>query len=199
MAPSGPDGRGEERAWGDAVFSGKRRSTAFDGAGEGSAGLTPRRAGASDRGRARRNAAKRRARGAGWLTGGHRPAPLPRGRPPLTAPLGAALPAAMAPGKITARIKKTLPVRGPQAPTLRELMRWYCLNTNTHGCRRIVVSRGRLRRFIWILLTLSAVGLILWQCAELLLNYYSASVSVTVQFQKLPFPAVTICNINPYK
>lgn len=106
----------------------------------------------------------------------------------------------MAPGKkITARIKKTLPVRGPQAPTLRELMRWYCLNTNTHGCRRIVVSRGRLRRFIWILLTLSAVGLILWQCAELLLNYYSASVSVTVQFQKLPFPAVTICNINPYK
>ncbi|KAI6076644.1 Amiloride-sensitive sodium channel subunit gamma [Aix galericulata] len=107
---------------------------------------------------------------------------------------------AMAPGKkITARIKRTLPVRGPQAPTLSELMRWYCLNTNTHGCRRIVVSRGRLRRFIWILLTLSAVGLILWQCAELLLNYYSASVSVTVQFQKLPFPAVTICNINPYK
>ncbi|NWQ79749.1 SCNNG protein, partial [Columbina picui] len=107
---------------------------------------------------------------------------------------------AMAPGKkITARIKRTLPVRGPQAPTLSELMRWYCLNTNTHGCRRIVVSRGRLRRFIWILLTLSAVGLILWQCAELLINYYSASVSVTVQFQKLPFPAVTICNINPYK
>lgn len=106
----------------------------------------------------------------------------------------------MAPGKkITARIKRTLPVRGPQAPTLSELMRWYCLNTNTHGCRRIVVSRGRLRRFIWILLTLSAVGLILWQCAELLINYYSASVSVTVQFQKLPFPAVTICNINPYK
>ncbi|NWW38431.1 SCNNG protein, partial [Panurus biarmicus] len=107
---------------------------------------------------------------------------------------------ATAPGlKITARLKRTLPVRGPQAPTLSELMRWYCLNTNTHGCRRIVVSRGRLRRLLWILLTLSAVGLILWQCAELLMNYYSASVSVTVQFQKLPFPAVTICNINPYK
>ncbi|KAM3661986.1 epithelial sodium channel subunit gamma [Ammospiza maritima maritima] len=108
--------------------------------------------------------------------------------------------AATAPGKkITARLKRTLPVRGPQAPTLSELMRWYCLNTNTHGCRRIVVSRGRLRRLLWIVLTLSAVGLILWQCAELLMNYYSASVSVTVQFQKLPFPAVTICNINPYK
>lgn len=124
--------------------------------------------------------------------------PPPQLRRPVR--VSAAAAGAMAPGKkITARIKRTLPVKGPQAPTLSELMRWYCLNTNTHGCRRIVVSRGRLRRFIWILLTLSAVGLILWQCAELLMNYYSASVSVTVQFQKLPFPAVTICNINPYK
>lgn len=124
------------------------------------------------------------------------------GTDPAAAPSAPGSPAAAAtaPGKkITARLKRTLPVRGPQAPTLSELMRWYCLNTNTHGCRRIVVSRGRLRRLLWILLTLSAVALILWQCAELLMNYYSASVSVTVQFQKLPFPAVTICNINPYK
>ncbi|XP_006027220.1 amiloride-sensitive sodium channel subunit gamma [Alligator sinensis] len=85
------------------------------------------------------------------------------------------------------------------APAEEQLMRWYCLNTNTHGCRRIVVSRGRLRRLLWIALTLSAVALILWQCAELVLGYYSASVSVTVRFQKLRFPAVTICNINPYK
>ncbi|XP_063170710.1 amiloride-sensitive sodium channel subunit gamma [Candoia aspera] len=106
----------------------------------------------------------------------------------------------MAPAeKIKAKIKKTLPVTGPQAPTVKELMHWYCMNTNTHGCRRIVVSRGRLRRALWILLTLMAVGLILWYCAQLVVNYYMASVSVTVQFQKLPFPAVTICNINPYK
>ncbi|KAM3827185.1 epithelial sodium channel subunit gamma [Vipera latastei] len=101
--------------------------------------------------------------------------------------------------KIKAKIKKTLPVTGPQAPTLKELMHWYCMNTNTHGCRRIVVSRGRLRRVLWIILTLTAVGLILWYCAQLVINYYTASVSVTVQFQKLRFPAVTICNINPYK
>ncbi|XP_053132254.1 amiloride-sensitive sodium channel subunit gamma isoform X2 [Hemicordylus capensis] len=106
----------------------------------------------------------------------------------------------MAPAKkIRAKIKKTLPVTGPQAPTLRELMRWYCMNTNTHGCRRIIVSRGRLRRLLWILLTLTAVGLIVGYCVQLVRNYYMASVSVTVQFHKLPFPAVTICNINPYK
>ncbi|XP_037671275.1 amiloride-sensitive sodium channel subunit gamma [Choloepus didactylus] len=106
----------------------------------------------------------------------------------------------MAPGeKIKAKIKKNLPVTGPQAPTIKELMRWYCLNTNTHGCRRIVVSRGRLRRLLWILFTLTAVALILWQCALLVLSFYTVSVSIKVHFQKLDFPAVTICNINPYK
>ncbi|XP_006193183.1 amiloride-sensitive sodium channel subunit gamma [Camelus ferus] len=106
----------------------------------------------------------------------------------------------MAPGeKIKAKIKKNLPVKGPQAPTIKELMRWYCLNTNTHGCRRIVVSRGRLRRLLWILFTLTAVALIFWQCALLILSFYTVSVSIKVHFQKLDFPAVTICNINPYK
>ncbi|XP_041606340.1 amiloride-sensitive sodium channel subunit gamma [Vulpes lagopus] len=106
----------------------------------------------------------------------------------------------MAPGeKIKAKIKKNLPVRGPQAPTIKELMRWYCLNTNTHGCRRIVVSRGRLRRLLWILFTLTAVALIFWQCALLVASFYTVSVSIKVHFQKLDFPAVTICNINPYK
>ncbi|XP_053750344.1 amiloride-sensitive sodium channel subunit gamma isoform X3 [Panthera pardus] len=106
----------------------------------------------------------------------------------------------MAPGeKIKAKIKKNLPVTGPQAPTIKELMRWYCLNTNTHGCRRIVVSRGRLRRLLWVLFTLTAVALIFWQCALLISSFYTVSVSIKVHFQKLDFPAVTICNINPYK
>uniref|UniRef100_A0A8C9PD00 Epithelial sodium channel subunit gamma n=1 Tax=Spermophilus dauricus TaxID=99837 RepID=A0A8C9PD00_SPEDA len=80
----------------------------------------------------------------------------------------------MAPGeKIKAKIKKNLPVRGPQAPTIKDLMRWYCLNTNTQGCRRL--------------------------CALLVCSFYTVSVSIKVHFQKLDFPAVTICNMNPYK
>ncbi|KAM4697541.1 epithelial sodium channel subunit gamma [Rhinophrynus dorsalis] len=101
--------------------------------------------------------------------------------------------------RLTQKLKKNLPVTGPQAPTLSELMYWYCMTTNTHGCRRIVVSRGRLRRWIWIILTLIAVALIFWQCSLLLMSYYSVTVSISVTFQKLVFPAVTICNLNPYR
>uniref|UniRef100_A0A8C4SLW5 Sodium channel epithelial 1 subunit gamma n=1 Tax=Erpetoichthys calabaricus TaxID=27687 RepID=A0A8C4SLW5_ERPCA len=101
--------------------------------------------------------------------------------------------------KLPKKVKEKLPVTGPYAITVKELMVWYCNYTNTHGCRRIVVSRGRLRRWIWTVLTLSAVALISWQCALLIQTYYSSSVSVTVQFQTLTFPAVTVCNLNPLR
>ncbi|KAG2455711.1 SCNNG protein, partial [Polypterus senegalus] len=101
--------------------------------------------------------------------------------------------------KLPEKVKEKLPVTGPYSVTVKELMVWYCNYTNTHGCRRIVVSRGRLRRWIWTVLTLSAVALISWQCALLIQTYYSSSVSVTVQFQTLTFPAVTVCNLNPLR
>eukprot|EP00062_Callorhinchus_milii_P019925 gi/632974997/ref/XP_007903982.1/ PREDICTED: amiloride-sensitive sodium channel subunit gamma [Callorhinchus milii] len=108
---------------------------------------------------------------------------------------------AMEPGKrkLSAKIMEKLPVTGPQALSMSELARWYCYNTNTHGFRRIVVSRGRLRRGAWVLLTGCAASLIVWQCALLASAYYTVSVSITVHFQELPFPAITICNINPYR
>ncbi|XP_072337289.1 epithelial sodium channel subunit gamma-like isoform X2 [Scyliorhinus torazame] len=101
--------------------------------------------------------------------------------------------------RLKEKIKEKLPVTGPQAANACELVKWYCYHTNTHGCRRIVVSRGRLRRAAWVILTLSTVGIILWQCALLIISYYTASVTITVQFQEITFPAVTICNINPYR
>ncbi|XP_078274609.1 epithelial sodium channel subunit gamma-like [Rhinoraja longicauda] len=101
--------------------------------------------------------------------------------------------------RLKEKIKETLPVTGPQAESISELIRWYCFNTNTHGCRRIVVSKGRLRRGIWLVLTFGAVGIIIWQCALLIASYYTASVTITVQFQEMTFPAVTICNMNPYR
>uniref|UniRef100_UPI00398F19C6 amiloride-sensitive sodium channel subunit gamma-like n=1 Tax=Pristiophorus japonicus TaxID=55135 RepID=UPI00398F19C6 len=101
--------------------------------------------------------------------------------------------------RLREKIREKLPVTGPQAASAYELVRWYCYHTNTHGCRRIVVSRGRLRRAAWVLLTFGAVGIIFWQCALLIASYYTASVTITVHFQEITFPAVTICNKNPYR
>ncbi|XP_067912156.1 amiloride-sensitive sodium channel subunit gamma-like [Heterodontus francisci] len=101
--------------------------------------------------------------------------------------------------RLKEKIKEKLPVTGPQAATASELVRWYCYHTNTHGCRRIVVSRGRLRRAAWVILTFGTVGIIFWQCALLITSYYTTSVTITVQFQEITFPAVTICNMNPYR
>ncbi|XP_069762628.1 amiloride-sensitive sodium channel subunit gamma-like isoform X2 [Narcine bancroftii] len=119
----------------------------------------------------------------------------------LEALQGSCCRAAMEPGtkRLKEKIKEKLQVTEPQAASVYELARWYCYNTNTHGCRRIVVSRGRLRRVIWLILTFGAVGIIVWQCALLIASYYTASVTITVQFQEITFPAITVCNMNPYR
>ncbi|XP_067859145.1 amiloride-sensitive sodium channel subunit gamma-like [Heptranchias perlo] len=101
--------------------------------------------------------------------------------------------------RLKEKIKERLPVTGPQAASAYELLRWYCYHTNTHGCRRIVVSKGRLRRAAWAILTFSTVAIIFWQCALLIASYYTASVTIIVQFQEITFPAITICNMNPYR
>nr|BAO27804.1 epithelial sodium channel gamma [Protopterus annectens] len=101
--------------------------------------------------------------------------------------------------KFKESVKKQLPLTGPESRTVKDLMDWYCNNTNTHGCRRIAVSRGHLRRWIWICFTLTAVAIIFWQYTLLVMSYYSVTVSVMVKYQTLSFPAVTVCNINPYK
>ncbi|KAH7720951.1 DEG-1 protein [Aphelenchoides avenae] len=53
----------------------------------------------------------------------------------------------------------------------------------------------------WAVLTLAFFGVMLWQCILLIINYYSYpySVQISLQFEERVFPAVTLCNLNPYK
>ncbi|MBN3294544.1 SCNNB protein, partial [Polypterus senegalus] len=84
--------------------------------------------------------------------------------------------------------------------TYKELLVWYCNNTNTHGPKRIV-TEGPKKRFLWFLFTLVFAALVFWQWGILVQTYMSwgVSTSLSVGFKTAPFPAVTICNVNPFK
>uniref|UniRef100_A0A8C4Q8N8 Amiloride-sensitive sodium channel subunit beta n=1 Tax=Eptatretus burgeri TaxID=7764 RepID=A0A8C4Q8N8_EPTBU len=84
--------------------------------------------------------------------------------------------------------------------TTSELLIWYCQNTNTHGPGRIIAG-GPKKRTAWMLITLTVLCVMLWQWYEIAQEYlsYGVTVTVTMGFQKLNFPAVTICNLNPYR
>ncbi|KAM4025710.1 epithelial sodium channel subunit beta isoform 2-T2 [Anomaloglossus baeobatrachus] len=84
--------------------------------------------------------------------------------------------------------------------TYKELLVWFCNNTNTHGPKRIV-SEGPKKRVMWFILTLVFVSLVLWQWGLVIQTYlsYGVSVSLSIGFNTMVFPAVTFCNSNPFK
>ncbi|NWU00405.1 SCNNB protein, partial [Urocynchramus pylzowi] len=84
--------------------------------------------------------------------------------------------------------------------TYKELLVWYCDNTNTHGPKRII-KEGPKKKFIWFFLTLLFASLVFWQWGILINTYlsYNVTSSLSIGFKTMKFPAVTICNANPFK
>ncbi|XP_077173192.1 epithelial sodium channel subunit beta [Paroedura picta] len=84
--------------------------------------------------------------------------------------------------------------------TYRELLVWYCNNTNTHGPKRII-REGPKKKCAWFLLTLLFASLVAWQWGILVNAYlaYNVTASLAIGFKSMTFPAVTICSASPYK
>ena len=75
----------------------------------------------------------------------------------------------------------------------------YVNTTATHGVRRIFVGRSKIRRIFWLLLFLGAAVFCLYNCIIqiIFLSQWPTRQSVgETRRESLPFPAVTLCNIN---
>ncbi|KAM8924728.1 epithelial sodium channel subunit alpha [Pelodytes ibericus] len=84
----------------------------------------------------------------------------------------------------------------------RELFEFFCNNTTIHGAIRLVCSRNnRMKTAFWLVLFLVTFGLMYWQFGLLFGQYlsYPVSINVNINSGKLPFPAVTVCTLNPYR
>uniref|UniRef100_G3SM95 Epithelial sodium channel subunit alpha n=3 Tax=Elephantidae TaxID=9780 RepID=G3SM95_LOXAF len=84
----------------------------------------------------------------------------------------------------------------------RELFQFFCSNTTIHGAIRLVCSQhNRMKTAFWAVLWLCTFGMMYWQFGLLFGEYFSYPVSLNINLNsdKLVFPAVTICTINPYR
>ncbi|ESO89372.1 hypothetical protein LOTGIDRAFT_72911, partial [Lottia gigantea] len=73
-------------------------------------------------------------------------------------------------------------------------------NTSLHGVPRITLSRGYFRKVTWILLVLGGAAFAMYHLGKIVQNYREYPLSTLLSIEnnnKLDFPAVTICNMNP--
>lgn len=82
----------------------------------------------------------------------------------------------------------------------KELLIWYCDNTNTHGPKRII-REGPKKKIFWFFVTLLFAALVFWQWGILIKTYlaYGVTASLAIGFKTMTFPAVTVCSASPYK
>ncbi|XP_015267147.1 PREDICTED: amiloride-sensitive sodium channel subunit delta, partial [Gekko japonicus] len=86
--------------------------------------------------------------------------------------------------------------------SFKDLFEFFCLNTTIHGTIRLVCSsRNKMKTAFWALLFLASFAMLYWQFALIFNEYWSYPVIMTISVHSEPkmFPAITICNLNPYR
>uniref|UniRef100_A0A1I7Y9G0 Uncharacterized protein n=1 Tax=Steinernema glaseri TaxID=37863 RepID=A0A1I7Y9G0_9BILA len=74
-------------------------------------------------------------------------------------------------------------------------------STTAHGIPMILGSRNKFVRIFWSILSLCSMSFFIYNCMEVSEKYNRKDkiVNVELQFENAPFPAITICNLNPFK
>ncbi|MEE6485016.1 hypothetical protein FKM82_014131 [Ascaphus truei] len=86
--------------------------------------------------------------------------------------------------------------------SFNDMFQFFCNNTTIHGAIRLNCSRNnKMKTTFWIVLFLVTLGMMYWQFGEMTGQYWSypTSTSISVHSEKKIFPAMTICNLNPYR
>ncbi|NXU45387.1 SCNNA protein, partial [Drymodes brunneopygia] len=86
--------------------------------------------------------------------------------------------------------------------SFKEMFEFFCKNTTIHGTIRLVCSdSNRMKTAFWTLLLLASFGMLYWQFALMFSQYWAYPVVLTMSMHSEPkmFPAVTICNLDPYR
>ncbi|XP_075045837.1 epithelial sodium channel subunit delta [Mixophyes fleayi] len=83
-----------------------------------------------------------------------------------------------------------------------DLFEFFCDNTTIHGTIRLNCSRrNAMKTSFWVVLFCCSFGMMYWQFGDTIHQYwaYPTSLAISLQTTKNTFPAVTICNLNPYR
>ncbi|VDO26164.1 unnamed protein product [Haemonchus placei] len=73
--------------------------------------------------------------------------------------------------------------------------------TTAHGAKRILIAHNGFSRMFWMSLIAFFLTLFVYQAGTLVVKYkkHDKITSISLKFDQVDFPAITFCNLNPYK
>ena len=86
--------------------------------------------------------------------------------------------------------------------TPKSLWLEFCDYTSTAGPNHIKRAAERVGKIIWTIITLGFAAVLIWQISLLFIKFFNFpyNVKLDVKYDSdIQFPAVTICNLNPYR
>ncbi|CAC5414909.1 unnamed protein product [Mytilus coruscus] len=106
------------------------------------------------------------------------------------------------------RKKKTLKSKGTKLKDLQEdksslleRLKEHGESSNVHGISHILTRKSKFRKCVWIVSFLGLTAFAGYQLMQIYLLYksYPTQTNVKIDFKPLPFPMVSICNMNPIR
>ncbi|CAB3399838.1 unnamed protein product [Caenorhabditis bovis] len=84
---------------------------------------------------------------------------------------------------------------------VKEIFRQFADKTTAHGVKRVFIARNQISAFMWSMIITLFFIMFLYQAAKLIIKYnnHEKITDISLKFDKVEFPAITFCNLNPYK
>ncbi|XP_028397299.1 amiloride-sensitive sodium channel subunit alpha-like isoform X2 [Dendronephthya gigantea] len=84
----------------------------------------------------------------------------------------------------------------------KKLFKDFASDTSSHGIAKATLSSGHLRRFVWFLICATCYSFTIYMSSILINTYMDKPTKTKVDIlyeKKIHFPAVTVCNLNPFR
>jgi len=92
------------------------------------------------------------------------------------------------------------PARLPYRQQIRYRLYQFCARTSSHGIPHLGRSHSTFYRLVWIGLLCMSLSMFLYQAWSVVMRYkrHDKITDIQLNFQTAPFPAITVCSLNPY-
>ncbi|NP_001360710.1 Degenerin deg-1 [Caenorhabditis elegans] len=85
--------------------------------------------------------------------------------------------------------------------TMKSKMMDFCDKTTAHGAKRVLIARNSFSKLMWGLIIFSFLLMFAYQASKLIFKFsaHEKITDISLKFDDVEFPAITFCNLNPYK